>query len=306
MSAAYRLLDLGAAPVVRTQAFYHGLARAMTPETPDTILLCRPSDTCFCVGHHQDPDAELDTAFCRAQGYPVLRREIGGGAVLLGPGQVFYQVIVHASRAPLRVDAIYATFLAAPVKTLRELGLDARLEGSNEIEVGGRRIAGTGGGRIVDAMVLTGNLLVDFPYELMERAWRVRTPAFSALAGRALRESVTTLRRELGQAPDVAALSDHLARAFNLTLDRPVEGGALSGEEAARIAETEDALLSPVPEERALRGDRSLKIARDVFVRETADGPRLERGRRPERVPRGQRVHIEGGAPGASHPKEAR
>ena len=279
MKPAFRLLDPGEVSGPRSQALYHGVARTMAEAAPDTVILCHPASTCFCVGHHQDPEAELDLAFCRAAGYPVLRREIGGGAVLLDRDQLFYQVIVHASRAPLRVEAIYERFLAAPVATLRGLGLDARLEGTNEIEVGGRRIAGTGGGRIADAMVLTGNLLVDFPCDLMTRAWRARSPGFRELAGRALLESITTLRQELGRVPDTRDLDERLVRGFSDTLARPLAHGALSAGEEAAVAAAELILVSPPPGESALRPDRALKIARGVFVREAVDGAYLERDR---------------------------
>jgi len=279
MKPAFRLLDPGEVSGPRSQALYHGVARTMAEAAPDTVILCHPASTCFCVGHHQDPEAELDLAFCRAAGYPVLRREIGGGAVLLDRDQLFYQVIVHASRAPLRVDAIYARFLAAPMATLRELGLEARLEGTNEIEVRGRRIAGTGGGRIGDAMVLTGNLLFDFPYDLMTRAWRAPSPAFRTLAGQALRDSLTTLRRELGFIPDRKQVAERLARAFGDTVGRPLERGALTAREEAAVAEAEAELLAPAVEAPAVRPPRALKIARGVYVHEVEGGARLERPR---------------------------
>jgi lipoate-protein ligase A len=249
----------------------------MTESTPDTVIVCRPTDTCFCVGYHQDPEAELDIPFCRLGGYPVLLREIGGGAVVLDPNQLFYQVIVHASRAPVRVEEIYRTFLEAPLVTLRGLGLDARLEGTNEIEVSGRRIAGTGGGRIGDAMVLTGNLLFHFPYELMSRAWRVPSEDFRELAGKALRDSVTTLGRELALVPDIDAVAARLIRAFSETTRRPVDQGELTRAELAAVVEAEADLLAPRAEPLAIERPRGLKIARGIYVRQTEAGARLDR-----------------------------
>jgi len=121
-----RLLDFGEVSPLRSQALYHGLARVMTESSPDTIVLCQSSETCFCVGYHQDPQAELDIEFCRTHGYPVLHRQIGGGTVVLDRDQILYQIILHASRAPLRIDSIYEKFLAAPVATLCALGGLAR------------------------------------------------------------------------------------------------------------------------------------------------------------------------------------
>ncbi|HYM62934.1 MAG TPA: biotin/lipoate A/B protein ligase family protein, partial [Thermoanaerobaculia bacterium] len=235
MTEPIRLLDLGEVSAVRSQALYHGLARGMTESSPDTIVLCRSSETYFCVGYHQDPEVELDLDFCQAHGYPVLHRQIGGGTVVLDRDQLLYQVILHVSRSPLRVDAIYEKFLAAPVATLQAIGLPARLEGTNEIEVRGRRIAGTGGGRIGDAMVVTGNLLLDFPYELMTRSWRTPTEQFRDVAGDALRRSVTTLRKELEHAPSMDALNALLVQKYRETLARPLVDGLLTPAESAAV-----------------------------------------------------------------------
>ncbi len=275
MRPAVRLLDLGAVSTLRSQAVYHGLARAMTGETPDTLVVCRPTETCFCVGFHQHAEAELDVPFCRASRHAILHRRIGGGTVLLDRDQLFYQVILHASRAPLSVRRIYETFLAAPLAALRALGLPASLEGTNEIEVRGRRIAGTGGGRIGEAMVLTGNLLFDFPYDLMTRAWQTPSEAFRRLAGEALRSSVTTLKQELGTVPSVDDVKELLVRKYRETLDRPLVAGSPTFRETLAIREAEEELLEPSAEGPLVRGGRVLKIAREVYVRQADDGPRV-------------------------------
>ncbi|MEK7838850.1 MAG: lipoate--protein ligase family protein, partial [candidate division NC10 bacterium] len=165
-----RLLDLGEVSPLRSQAIYHGLGASMDDASPDTIVLCRPAAPYFCVGYHQSPAEELDLDWCREAGYPVLQRRIGGGTVFLDSSQLFYQCIFHRRRAPLMVDAIYRRFLMPVVEALRALGLAATLEGVNEIEVEGRRIAGTGGGQIGEAVVVVGNVLLDFPEALMARA----------------------------------------------------------------------------------------------------------------------------------------
>jgi len=271
-----RLLDFGDVSPLRSQALYHGLARVMTESSPDTIVLCQSSETCFCVGYHQDPQVELDIEFCRTHGYPVLHRQIGGGTVVLDRDQILYQIILHASRAPLRIDSIYEKFLAAPVATLCALGIPATLEGTNEIEVRGRRIAGTGGGRIGDAMVVTGNLLFDFPYELMTRAWRTPSSAFRSIAGQALRRSVTTLRKELEYVPSMETVKKLLVQKYCDTLARPLVAGSLTAAETVAVGEAETELLEFRADGSLVRDDRVLKIARGVYVRENERGAQLE------------------------------
>jgi len=273
---AIRLIDAGEVSAVRSQALYHGLAAAMTESSPDTIVLCRPSEAYFSIGYHQEPESELDLDFCRQHGYPVLHRKIGGGAVVLDRDQLFYQVILPASRAPLRVESIYEKFLAAPVATLRDFGIPATLEGTNEVEARGRRIAGTGGGRVAEAMVMTGNFLFDFPYELMTRSWRTPSAAFRDLAGKALRRSVTTIRKEIGFVPPIDEIKQRLVENYRRTLGRRVVAGELTPGETAAVIAAEAEVLDPSIEGPLVRAERVLKIARGVYVRQSEQGPMIE------------------------------
>lgn len=267
-----RRLDLGPVSPLRSQGIYHGLAAAMDAATPDTIVFCTPAEPYFCVGYHQNAADVLDLARCRRRGWPVLRRGIGGGAVYLDRSQLFYQAIVHRSRAPFAVERIYATYLAAPVAALRRLGLAASLRAPNEIEVGGRRIAGTGGGQIGEAVVVVGNVLFDFPDERMAMAWRAPSRPFRRLAHEGLKRYLTTLARELAAPPSMAALRDAIAAAYAETLSRPLVPGVLTVPERRAIAAAERRLASRAfvlaP---ASRPPRGLKLARGTYVFEGHD-----------------------------------
>ena len=262
-----RRLDLGFVSPLRSQAIYHGLAAAMDAATPDTIVFCAPAAPYFCVGYHQNAADVLDLALCRRHGWPVLRRRIGGGTVYLDERQLFYQAIVHRSRAPFTVERIYAAYLGAPVRALRGLGLDAALRAPNEIEVAGRRIAGTGGGQIGDAMVVVGNVLFEFPGERMARAWKAPSRPFRELAHAGLRSYVTTLSRELGTPPAMEALREAIAAAYVETLGEPLVPGLLTAGEVEAIETAERELASRafgLARERRPRA--GLKIARETYV----------------------------------------
>lgn len=265
-----RLLDLGVVSAARSQAVYHGLAEAMTDDTPDTLVLLTPGTPYFCVGYHQDLNAALDTAHCHNAGLPIIRRQLGGGAVYLDRHQLFYQLIVHRSRAPLAVDALYSRYLRGAVEALRQLGLEASLSRPNEIEVDGRRIAGTGSGQIGGAVVVVGNILFDFAYDAMARAWKVPSEEFRRLAVEGLRFCLTTLSRELPSTPSVEEVKATLVRAYSATLDSPVTGGRLTNHETALIREAETRLTSPewVEREGTLR-QNGLKVSARVTVHET-------------------------------------
>jgi len=269
MRESVRLLNLGTVSPLRSQALYHGLAESMDEGSPDTIVLCRPAAPYFCVGYHQAPRAELDLAWCRRNGYPVFQRRIGGGTVFLDSDQLFYQCIFHRSRAPFDVASIYRRFLAPPVRVLQSLGLPAALEGVNEIEVDGRRIAGTGGGQIRDAVVVVGNLLFDFPVEVMARAWRVPSGEFRRLAEDGLRRHLATLRGELSAHPPEGEIRQRLVEAYEATLGRPVISGGLTPIEEAAVRR-EEGRLTRLDETDGSRGPHraGLKVTHRVWVHE--------------------------------------
>jgi lipoate---protein ligase len=265
-----RLLALGAIPWIRTQALYHALAELMTEDTPDTIILARTREPYLCIGYHQTMSAVLDQDACRAAGLPIVRRRVGGGATYLDNNQQFYQCIFHHKRLPYRVDAVYARLLGAPVAVLRKLGLNADVRDGNEIEVEGQRIAGVGGGRIGEAVVVVGNILLDFDYEMMAHAWRVPSEDFRHLAYEAMQRRITTLWGMLAQPVSADEVQAHLAEAYPLALNRPLMPGSLTEAEEAKAAEMEELLLSeewlyPHAEDTD-EPMRTLKISLDAFI----------------------------------------
>ena len=268
-AAPVRLLDLGAVSPLRSQAVYHGLAERMDDAACDTIVLCRPAAPYFCVGHHQVPGEELDLDWCRRRSYPVIQRRIGGGTVFLDERQLFYQCVFHRRQAPFAVEAIYRRFLTPAVRALQTLGLRASLEAVNEIEVEGRRIAGTGGGQIGEAVVVVGNLLLGFPAEVMARAWRVPSAAFRRLAEEGLRHHLTTLARLLDAPPSPEEMGRRLVAEYARALGRPLVPGALTAAEEAAIRDAEQ-MLSRLdqPGARERPRDAALKVTHRVRVRE--------------------------------------
>ncbi|MBI2527415.1 MAG: lipoate--protein ligase family protein [Candidatus Rokubacteria bacterium] len=264
-----RLLDLGEVSPLRSQALYHGLGESMNEQSPDTIVLCHPAAPYFSVGHHHAPADELDLEWCRASGYPVLRRRIGGGTVFLDRSQLFYQCIFHRRGAPLMVEGIYRRFLMPAVEALRGLGLPASLEGINEIEVAGRRMAGTGGGQIGEAVVVVGNVLFDFPASVMGRAWRAPSPQFRRLAEEGLRLHVGTLGAALPSPPAQAGMRERLVASYETGLGRPLVRGRLTPAETAAVRAEEERLARPPERSRAPgRPLTRVKVTRRVSVHE--------------------------------------
>jgi len=266
-----RLLNLGLTESWHTQAVYHAVAEMMQADSPDTIIVCRPRQAYLCLGYHQVYDATLDRTKCQRRKLAIFRRRLGGGATYLDAGQFFYQCVFHHTRMPVLFQDIYQCLLAAPVATLRRLGLNAELREVNEIEVDGQRIAGTGGGRIHEACVVVGNLLLDFDYHALAQVWRAPWESFRELAAEALQERVTTLRRLLGGV-SAETVEPMLLDAFAAALGRPLQAGSLTSAEEHSSREVAARMTSPAYLNLHSGGGSigpmdSLKISAGVFIR---------------------------------------
>jgi len=190
------LYDLGSVPPLDSQLFYHALADLGR----EGLLLLSPASPYVCVGYHQDAAREVDLAFCRARGIPVFRREVGGGAVYLDGGQVFFQLVLRREdpRIPASRDAFYRTFLEPVVRVYRRMGIAAEYKPVNDLVVGARKVSGSGVGEIGEGLVFVGNVILDFDYRTMARVLNVPDEKFRDKVFRTLEENLSTVRRELG------------------------------------------------------------------------------------------------------------
>ncbi len=261
------LYDLGHVPWLDSQLIYHAFPRLAM----EGLILVAPAEPYVCIGYHQDAEQEVNLEYCRRQGIPVFRREVGGGGVYLDGQQLFYQLVIHKDNplAPRDKSEFYQKFLAPVVQSYRELGVEARYKPVNDIVTAeGRKISGNGAAEIGDFAVLVGNLIADFDYETMVRVLRVPDAKFRDKVFQSLRENLTTLARELGQVPNWATMTGALVRNFEAVLG-PLTPATLPQAVHEKVAElarthtTEGWLLKPG--RRFLEG-RRVKIAEGTEV----------------------------------------
>ncbi|MDH4209238.1 MAG: lipoate--protein ligase [Anaerolineae bacterium] len=210
------LYDLGSVPWAESQLIYHALPRLGR----ESLVLLSPAEPYVCIGYHQDLAQEVDVEFCRANGIPIFRREVGGGGTYLDNDQLFYQLIMHKDNplAPGDKSSFYRKFLQPPIDTYRELGIPAEYKPVNDIIARNRKISGNGAGEIGDYLVLVGNLILDFNYDMMSRILKVPDEKFRDKVYKSMRENLSTIKRELGSIPPRDSLTSSLARNFEKVL----------------------------------------------------------------------------------------
>jgi lipoate-protein ligase A len=193
---------MGKVSPLRSQTVYHAVAYAMTEETPDTIVLVAPTDPYVCIGYHQDLEKEVDLEYCQAHGLPVLRREVGGGAVYLDDGQLFTQWIFHRDRLPQSLEERFELYIRPLVETYRALGINAYHRPINDIHVDGKKIGGTGAAQMGIAEVVVGSLMFTFDKATMARVLKVPSEKMRDKIFESLEQYMTTMQEQLGELPD--------------------------------------------------------------------------------------------------------
>ena len=190
------LFNLGKIPWQETQLIYHSLALMGR----EALCLVSPATPYVCIGFHQDLAQEVDLDFCRENGIPVFRREVGGGAVYLDGNQLFFHLIIKRDHpvAPKRIDTFYKKFLQPVINVHHRIGIYAEYKPVNDLIVQNRKISGTGAGEIGDCIVFVGNLILDFDYETMAQVLKIPDEKFRDKVRKTIEDNLSTIRRELG------------------------------------------------------------------------------------------------------------
>ncbi len=218
------LFDLGERPWEQSMLIFHALAR-MGVEAVDIVS---PATPFMSIGYFQDAEREVDLEYCKEQGLPIIRREVGGGTVYLDRDQIFYHVVWNRDnpRFPQRISDIYQHLAVPPVETYGEFGIKAEFREVNDIITAeGRKIAGLGGADISDSMVFVGSVILDFDYDKMANAIKAPDEKFRDKVYKTMKENVTTMKRELGTIPPRGEIIKVLREKFAKLLGKlePVE-----------------------------------------------------------------------------------
>lgn len=243
MPEIWRLVNLGARDGYFIQTVYEAVAKSVgSGKQPPTVNLVYPSKPYVCVGVHQLPDLEVDVEYCRENGIPIVRRQVGGGAVYLDGNQHFYHVILPRSHrlAQASVRKFFENLLKPVVCFYKSYGLNASYKPVNDVVINGRKASGNGAATLHDSVVLIGNVILDFDAERAARVLRVPDEKLRSHLVSSMKEWVTSLRKELGYTPPRDEVINRLVSCFEAELNVKLEEGVLSAEEveeAARLSE---------------------------------------------------------------------
>ena len=237
----WRLLDTQPMSAARNMALDQVILRARSEDrVPNTLRFMQVRPRAVLVGFHQSVEQEVRLEYCRRNGIEINRRITGGGALFFDESQIGWEIFAsrNSPGIPRNVEGLYRKMCEGAVFGLERLGIKARFRPKNDIEVGRRKISGTGGTFEGGAFLFQGTLLVDFDAGAMLRALRIPIEKLKDKEVRSVKRRVTWLSEELGAAPSSPVIKRALAEGFARSLCAHFRPGGLTSYENRLLGST--------------------------------------------------------------------
>ncbi len=207
--------------------------RGERSESEATIRLYTYRSHCALVGRYQNLADEIDLDACSLLGVQHGRRPTGGGAILMGAGQLGVAVCTRAPAGTAPKDLL-RRYADGVIAGLARLGIDAAFRSKNDLEVGGRKIAGLG--LYVDdrgALLFHTSLLADLDIPLMLEVLKIPGAKLSDKAVDRVADRVTTVSRELGRTVTALDVRNDIREGFAAALRLELCSGEMEVAERA-------------------------------------------------------------------------
>jgi lipoate-protein ligase A len=154
--------------------FYH-------PQKP--IVIC---------GVHQNVEAEVNMSFLKSHGIDLVRRNSGGGAVYVDPGNLTYCYIDTEATVQKPQFGKYAQPI---IDTLHHLGVDAVKNGRNDLTVNGRKFSSMSASKTGHRVSYGGTLMINVNLDNANEALTPSKVKLQAKGVKSVHSRVTNIRQ---------------------------------------------------------------------------------------------------------------
>lgn len=264
-----RLLDTGMRPVFWNLALSAVLAERHRVGAAPGTLRFQSFPRCAILGRHQILEREIDTGWCKSNDVVVSRRITGGGAIVMEPGILGWELLLPAAMFGRDLGEAVRRICTAVASGLSRLGVDARFRPRNDIEIDGRKVSGTGGYFDGPTLLYQGTAIIDLDRELLRRALRWPADKLDRHGAAAIDDRVTDLCAATGRPVRREEVVAALAAGFAEGLGLALEPAALADEEAG---EAELLMASEIGTRSFIAGDARAAGASAVHLHPTPGG----------------------------------
>ena len=169
------------------------------------------------VGKYQDMEAALRLDRCEARDIEYNRRSTGGGTVIMGPEIVSLGLGINVDYPGLKngVGGVFESLSLVLINALAKLGMEAYFQPKNDLEVGGKKIAGlSAAAEANNTLLFHTSLLVDFDVALMTDIMNTPVIKFQDKGYNCFSQRMTTIRHETGREVSVKETMGAVQGAF--------------------------------------------------------------------------------------------
>lgn len=156
----------------------------------DDYLLFYINEPSIIIGKHQNTIEEINFGYVNENDIHVVRRISGGGAVYHDKGNLNFSFMTKYSNESIHN---FKYFTGPVIKVLAELGVNAELNGRNDITVSNRKISGNAQFTDTKSMFSHGTLLFDSHLEDVAKALNVRIDKIESKGIKSVRSRVANI-----------------------------------------------------------------------------------------------------------------
>ncbi len=161
------------------------------------------------VGLHQNAYAEINIGYVREYKIPVVRRLSGGGAVFHDLGNINF-TFIDTRNTEEDTAAMFARFTKPILDAMHNLGVEASLEGRNDLVIDGKKFSGNAVAVYKNRILQHGTLLYSASMANLSDALANREEHFSGKAVKSNRARVTNISCYLSNPMTVTDFMDYL------------------------------------------------------------------------------------------------
>ncbi len=169
----------------------------------EEYLLRNKTEDCFylyinnpsiIIGKHQNTLAEINVEYVQQNNIDVIRRLSGGGAVFHDPGNLNFSFI---KKGELEKKADFRKYTQPILDVLKELGVDAKFEGRNDLTIKGKKFSGNAKHFFQGKILQHGTLLFSSKLPDLSQALKVNPLKYQDKAVKSVRSRVTNISEHL-------------------------------------------------------------------------------------------------------------
>lgn len=165
------------------------------------------------IGLHQNAYAEINSQYVRERNIPVVRRLSGGGAVFHDLGNINFTFIDQKVPGESNSE-MFARFTAPILEALKNLGIEAYLEGRNDLMIKGMKFSGNAVATYRNRVLQHGTLLFSSSISNLDKALISRPEHFVGKSVKSIKARVTNISEHLNKKMSISEFTRYIQQSL--------------------------------------------------------------------------------------------